>query len=142
MQEKPDEADAHNDRGVALRQKGKLREAIAEYRAAIRIKPDHALAHNNLGAALQAQWKVKEAIAEYRTAIRIKPELALAHFNLGRVLKAQWKRAEAAAELRLAHDSAQPSSELAAKIERELAETERHRWWMLWVPGNRRNGPQ
>ena len=69
--------------GNALHSQGKLDEAIAEYRTAIRLKPDYAEAHNNLGAALGAQGKTEEAIAECRTAIRIKPDYAEAHNNLG-----------------------------------------------------------
>ena len=38
---------------------GKLDEAIAEYREAIRLKPDDAAAHNNLGIALHAQGKLR-----------------------------------------------------------------------------------
>ncbi len=49
---KPDYAEAHNNLGAALKNQGKLDEAIAEYREAIRLKLDYALAHNNLGYAL------------------------------------------------------------------------------------------
>ena len=45
------------------RDQGKLDEAIAEYREAIRLKPDDAEAHNNLGIALHDQGKLDEAIA-------------------------------------------------------------------------------
>ena len=62
---------------------GKLDEAIAAYREAIRLKPDYAEAHSNLGIALAGQGKLDEAIAEYREAIRLKPDYAAAHNNLG-----------------------------------------------------------
>jgi Tfp pilus assembly protein PilF len=39
--------------------RGKLEEATAEYRTAIRIKPDDARAHYNLGNTLKAQGKLK-----------------------------------------------------------------------------------
>ncbi len=73
---------------------GKLDEAIAEFRAAIRLKPDYAEAHINLGIALQDQGKLEEAIAEYRAAIRLKPDYAEAHYNLGLALKPRgsWRR--------------------------------------------------
>ena len=48
--------------------KGSTDEAIAEFRAAIRIKPDHASAHYFLGKALAGQGKLDEAIAEIRKA--------------------------------------------------------------------------
>ena len=65
---------------------GKLDEAIAEYREAIRLKPDYAEAHDNLGIALEARAKLDEAIAAYREAIRLKPDYAEAHCNLGILL--------------------------------------------------------
>ena len=83
---RPSDAAGHIDRGNALFGQGKLDEAIAEYRAAIRIKPDFAEAHYNLGVVLANQGKLDEAIAEYREAIRIKPDFAEAHYNLGSAL--------------------------------------------------------
>ena len=83
-----------------LRNQGKLDEAIAEYRQAIRLIPDFAEAHNDLGIALKEQGKPDESIAEYRQAIRLKPDLAWAHNNLGNALKEQGKLNEAIAEYR------------------------------------------
>ena len=37
---KPDDAHAHSNLGNALKDQGKLDEAIAEYRTAIRLKPE------------------------------------------------------------------------------------------------------
>ena len=79
---------------------GKLDEAIAAYREAIRLKPDDAEAHYNLGIALSGQGKLDEAIAEYREAIRLKPDYAEAHYNLGIALDGQGKLDEAIAEYR------------------------------------------
>ena len=64
-------ADALCNLGLALARQGKVDEAIARFRAAIRIKPNHGAAHNNLGLALEAQGKFDEAITEYRAAIRL-----------------------------------------------------------------------
>jgi tetratricopeptide (TPR) repeat protein len=44
---------------------GKLDEAVAEYREAIRLKPD-AGAHCNLGKALRTLGRYTEALAELR----------------------------------------------------------------------------
>ena len=49
----PDDAAAHYNLGLALGDQGKLDEAVAEYRTAIRLKPDVAEAHSNLGNALR-----------------------------------------------------------------------------------------
>jgi tetratricopeptide (TPR) repeat protein len=80
---------AHYNLGVALRDQGKLDEAVAEYREAIRLKPDDADAHSNLGWALQKQGKLAEAVAEYREAIRLTPDDAGAHIRLGVALQAK-----------------------------------------------------
>ena len=70
---------------------GKLEEAIAAYREAIRLQPDYADAHTNLGIALHAQGKLEEAIAAYRTAIRLQPDDARPTYNLGTALQDQGK---------------------------------------------------
>jgi tetratricopeptide (TPR) repeat protein len=99
-----------------------LDEAIAEYRAAIRIKPDYAEAHLDLGLVQGKQRKLEEAIAELRAAIRIKPDHAEAHFNLGIALANQGRRDEAIAELREARDNARRGSELDQSIQKALNE--------------------
>jgi tetratricopeptide (TPR) repeat protein len=54
---------------------GRLPEAIAEYKAALRIEPDHIRAHINLGDALvRMPGRLPEAIAEYEAALRIRPD--------------------------------------------------------------------
>ncbi|PYR96224.1 MAG: serine/threonine protein kinase, partial [Acidobacteria bacterium] len=67
----------------ALALQGKLDEAIAEHREALRINPQYAEAHNYLGNALLEQGNVDEAIAEHREALRINPQYAEAHNYLG-----------------------------------------------------------
>ncbi len=62
----PTSPSTHYNLGIALKRQGKLEEAIAEFRAAIRINPDDAEAHFHLGNALNGQGKLEEAIAEYR----------------------------------------------------------------------------
>ena len=57
----PISAYAHANLGVALMRQGKLDEAIAEYREAIRLRPDDGPTHFNLGTALGRQGKLDEA---------------------------------------------------------------------------------
>jgi Flp pilus assembly protein TadD len=52
LQIKPDYAEAHNNLGNALLQKGRVDEAITHYQAALQIKPDYAEAQNNLAWVL------------------------------------------------------------------------------------------
>ena len=54
---KPDYAEAYNNMGNALREQGKIDEAIEAYTKALTIKPDYAEAHNNMGNAFQEQGR-------------------------------------------------------------------------------------
>jgi tetratricopeptide (TPR) repeat protein len=84
----PESAKAHYNLGNAMAPlPGRLPDAIAEYRAALRIEPDYAEAHANLGLALRNSGApLQEAIAEYEVALRINPGVAEAHYNLGNAL--------------------------------------------------------
>src|SRR5262249_12038893 len=83
--------------GMVLRAQGRVVEAIAGYREALRLRPDHAEAHNNLGVALRQQGQLSEALACYREALRLKPAYADAHKNLGTFLHDQGDLAAATA---------------------------------------------
>ena len=91
---------AHYNLASAFWGQGKLDDAIAEYREAIRLNPNDAGAHNNLASAFQDQDKLDDAIVEYREAIRIDPNLAEPHYLLGEALRQQGDRAGSARELR------------------------------------------
>ena len=104
---------AHNNIGVALFDQGRLEEAMASYREALRLKPDYALAHNNLGIALKTQGRLEEATASYREALRLNPKYVEAHSNLetlsGR--KDAWMRQWQAAEKPSASDRIMPKAQ-------------------------------
>ena len=85
---KPDFAEAHNNLGFYLKEKGGVDKAIPHYKRAIKIKPDFADAHNNLGICFYELGKLDEALSSFKTAIKIKPDFADAHSNTGNVLKA------------------------------------------------------
>jgi tetratricopeptide (TPR) repeat protein len=56
---------------------GQMAEAIAEYRAALKIRPNYAEAHFNLGNLLsQIPGHAQEAAAEYQAVLRSRPDLA------------------------------------------------------------------
>ena len=73
--------------GNALKEQGKLEEAIEAYNKAIARKPDNADAFNALGIALQKQNKLKEAIEAYQKALAMKPDDAEAYYNMGNALQ-------------------------------------------------------
>jgi tetratricopeptide (TPR) repeat protein len=97
--------------GVALARQGKLADAEAALREAIRHKPDeggasavtpnwYVSAHDNLAAVLFRQGKYEQAEAAYREVIRLKPDYANAHHERGRILARQGKLADAEAAYR------------------------------------------
>jgi len=116
----PGSAKAHYNLGKTLEVvPGRLPDAIAEYRVALRIDPDHADVHNNLGNALaRLPGRLPEAIAEYQAAVRIQPDRAEPHNNLANALaRIPGRLPEAIAEyqaaLRIRPDSAEVHYNLA-----------------------------
>ena len=63
IQANPNNAEAHNNLGIAYGELRRYTEAIAAYKQAIRIKPDYARAHYNLGVAY---------LSEYNTYLRLR----------------------------------------------------------------------
>ena len=74
---RPHDAVAHNNLGNALLAKGRLDEAMAEYR---KVDTRH---YNSLGGVLLKKGRLDEAIATYRQALRINKDDAAAHNGLG-----------------------------------------------------------
>ncbi|MEB3193321.1 MAG: tetratricopeptide repeat protein, partial [Snowella sp.] len=70
---KPDDHEAWYNRGVALRQLGRLEEAITSYDNALEIKPDKHEAWYNRGIALGNLSRNREAIISFEKALKIKP---------------------------------------------------------------------
>ncbi len=62
----PDLPGFHYGLGSALSGQGKLDEAVAEYREAIRLKPDYAEAHCNLASILRGEGDYVGSLAMYR----------------------------------------------------------------------------
>jgi hypothetical protein len=93
---------ARNGLGLAVVDCGRLDDAIAQYREALKIKPDDAEVDNNLGNALADNGRPDEAIAYYEKALEVNPNSASAHNNLGKALAGRGKTDEALAHLQKA----------------------------------------
>ncbi len=119
------DARAHNNLGNALRSQRRLDEAIGEYHSALRCNPASAETRHCLGAALVDRGQLAAAIGEYRIAVRLDPNHAESRNGLAGAPYAQGKPDEAIAELRKARDLARTDPQLAERIQRELADTER-----------------
>ena len=87
----PNKARPHNNLGLALAQKGKLKEAVEHYSKALNIKPGYVEVLNNLGLALSEQGRLEEAISYYSKALEINPDFVGPHYNLGLALAKQGK---------------------------------------------------
>ncbi len=90
-----DPARTCNVRGIALAREGKWDEAVASFRAAVRLRPNYADALNNLGNVLYFQKKLDEAVACYEEVLRVAPDHAGACSNLGEVVRQQGRLRDA-----------------------------------------------
>jgi tetratricopeptide (TPR) repeat protein len=97
----PDHFVAHANLGSFYWMAGRLDEAIAECRTALRLKPDFAPAHDNLGIALAGKGQIDEAIAEFQAAIRIYSGDAGSYLNLGNALLLSGRLDEGIAQYRI-----------------------------------------
>ncbi|MGO9112299.1 MAG: sulfotransferase, partial [Thermoguttaceae bacterium] len=101
---KPDYSEAHNNLGNALKEQGKLDEAVACYRRALELKPDLAEAHGDLGCALEETGDLQGAEDCFRTALRHNSRFAFAHGNLAELLGGKLPEKDLAAQRRLLED--------------------------------------
>jgi tetratricopeptide (TPR) repeat protein len=82
-------AEAENNAGLAMAVRGQLDDAIAHYRAALRLDPELAFVHYNLGVALNRRGQGDEAVECFESALRFDPEFVRAHRDLGNALLAR-----------------------------------------------------
>ena len=98
----PEFAEAHNNLGFVLLQKGLVERGMAECREALRINPAYPGAHYNLGNALFQQRRMKEAIIQYREAVEADSAYVEAFNNLGFALLQEGEIEEAIGDFRTA----------------------------------------
>ena len=85
----PESADLHNILGIGLAQKGRIDDAIGEFREALRVAPDSAATLWHLGAALASRGENAEAIESLRRSVQLDPNNSRARHDLGVVLASQ-----------------------------------------------------
>lgn len=90
----------HSNCGAALRDAGRVDDAVASFRRAIELDPSFAGGHFNLGLALERQGRIEEAVASLQRVVEIDPDFAAAYLNLGRVLSGADRKTEAIEWLR------------------------------------------
>ena len=75
LQLEPEYADARNNLGMALRDLGRLPEALAQFERAVRTDPTSSPARLNLAFTLSLLDRNAEAAEHYREARRLNPAL-------------------------------------------------------------------
>ncbi|MBF0561217.1 MAG: tetratricopeptide repeat protein [Alphaproteobacteria bacterium] len=88
---------ALNNLGLALREQGRLSEAVTCFTEALRLKSDYPEALNNLGVTLKELGRLDEAIARYGEALRLKPDYPEVLNNLGVAYQEQGRLDDSAA---------------------------------------------
>ncbi|HUC83903.1 MAG TPA: sulfotransferase [Candidatus Acidoferrales bacterium] len=97
LNQAPNYAEGHNNRGVILQALKRYAEALASYDGAIALKPGYANAHFNRGTVLKKLTRREEALASYDRAIALQPDHVEAHNNRGVVLQEMKRYDEALA---------------------------------------------
>jgi tetratricopeptide (TPR) repeat protein len=95
LSKNPQSHRAHNNLGVELHSRGRIREAFGHHSKALEINPENAEAYYNLGIIYTMQGKYDEAIKNYSETLRIKPRHPEAHCNLGVAMLNQGRAEEA-----------------------------------------------
>jgi tetratricopeptide (TPR) repeat protein len=88
--------------GTALLRVGRLDEAIAHDRAAVRLEPHEPLGLTNLANALFQKGELPEAINHFREVVRLRPNDSEVRRNLGKALAKNGAPAEALEQFRAA----------------------------------------
>ncbi len=99
----PNDPKTHNQLGICLQRNGKLKQALAEYKQALKINARYAEVWNNVGTVYHAQNKLGKAVKHYQKALELKPEMASAAKNASNAYLAMGKVEQAYASLELAY---------------------------------------
>lgn len=93
---------AYNNLGVALREDGRIGDAIMPFEEAVTLRPQAPDIQDNLGEALLASGRIDEAIPHLSEAVRLRPDFAKAHVDLGSAMIQSGRAGEAEAQYRRA----------------------------------------
>jgi tetratricopeptide (TPR) repeat protein len=112
----PASAEAQQRLGLVLQLEGRLPEAEACFRAALKRDPDYVEALIGLGQVEALRGDNPTALKHFETAIEIEPHRPRAHFSLGHLLESQGKTDEALAEYFRALEFEPNNAEVSLRI--------------------------
>lgn len=95
LEGQPESPKLWNERGVALHQAGRTREALEAYQRAVAADAEYVLALNNLGVAAFHEGQREVAFESFRRALGIQPGFVKARLNLALLLVRQSEHAHA-----------------------------------------------
>jgi Flp pilus assembly protein TadD len=84
--QRPDNARAHSNYGMALRDAGRLEQARDQFVMALKLKTDYAEAENNLAVVYQEQGRLVDSKRLFEKVLATNPAYAEAHYNFGNTL--------------------------------------------------------
>ena len=116
METDPDNPLRHDAVALLLLQAGRIDEAVARFRASVRLNPDSAPTRYNLGLALSMLRQYPEATREFEAAARLDPNHAEAHNNLGAMLHLAGRLDEAEAHYRRAFELRPENAEARSNL--------------------------
>ncbi len=102
LQCEPDNVEARNNLGNALRASGEPTAAVKAFREVLTARPDHVTARFNLGLALEDQGEAGAAVTAYRETLERRPGFAEAAIGMARAQGALGDHAAGEATLRQA----------------------------------------
>ena len=71
-----------NERGIALEEQGKPKEAIEQFKMAVAEYPSYSVNYCNYGNALSDLKRYSETIEQYKKAVVLSPDFAAAYSNM------------------------------------------------------------
>ena len=83
----PDDIVTRNRLGVVLYRKGKLKEALKQFKAVLAIKPDDFDAHDGTGLVIMKQGRYEDAVKWFKKAIALNKNDAMVYYHLGLAYK-------------------------------------------------------
>ena len=85
--EQPDDAQAHSNLGLALKDLGRHQEAVTHFQQALLFSPGNPKILNNLGNVYRELGRLDKAITSYQQALAIRPAYEEANHNLAVALQ-------------------------------------------------------